>query len=98
MSSTRTCYSSAFQKIDSAAIPAVLVANHGPFAGEQTQEQQPTSGDLESVARMAYFTRGINDKADRLAWIARQALHEKARNERLLRQARKGMMPALACL
>jgi L-ribulose-5-phosphate 4-epimerase len=55
----------AFQKIDSAAIPAVLVANHGPFCwGADANAAAHNAVILESIARMAYFTRGINPNAE----------------------------------
>jgi len=64
----------AFQKIDSAAIPAVLVANHGPFCwGTDAGTAAHNAVILESVARMAYFTRGINDKAEPVG----RGLHDK---------------------
>jgi len=64
----------AFQKIDSYAIPAVLVANHGPFCwGTDAGTAAHNAVILESVARMAYFTRGINDKAEPVG----RGLHDK---------------------
>ena len=64
----------AFQKIDSSAIPAVLVANHGPFCwGPDADASAHNAVILESIARMAYFTRGINDHADPVG----RGLHDK---------------------
>ena len=64
----------AFQKIDSAAIPAVLVANHGPFCwGPDAGTAAHNAVILESIARMAYFTRGINPSAE----PAGRTLHDK---------------------
>jgi L-ribulose-5-phosphate 4-epimerase len=64
----------AFRKIDYAAIPAVLVANHGPFCwGPDTQTAAHNAVILESIARMAYFTGGINALAEPIG----RALHDK---------------------
>jgi len=64
----------AFQRIDYAAIPAVLVANHGPFCwGPDTQTAAHNAVILESVARMAYFTGGINHAAEPIG----RGLHDK---------------------
>jgi len=63
-----------FQKIDYAAIPAVLVANHGPFCwGPDCGTAAHNAVILESVARMAYFTRRINKDAKPLG----RGLHDK---------------------
>jgi L-ribulose-5-phosphate 4-epimerase len=63
-----------FQKIDYAAIPAVLVANHGPFCwGRNAEEAAHNAVILEAVARMAYYTLRINDRAD----PAGRTLHDK---------------------
>ncbi|HLX84317.1 MAG TPA: L-ribulose-5-phosphate 4-epimerase [Terriglobales bacterium] len=44
--------------------PGILVANHGPFAwGENAQSAAHNAAILESIARMAYFTLGINAAA-----------------------------------
>ena len=53
---------------------------------------------LEAVARMAYFTIGINPAAQPVgSGAARQALPEEARGQRVLRAGKgKEMMPALA--
>jgi len=54
----------AFKKIDPMAVPAVLVANHGPFAwGADPHKAAENAWMLEAAARMAYFTLGINAKA-----------------------------------
>lgn len=64
----------AFAGTDPAAIPAVLVANHGPFAwGPDAAAAAHNAVILESVARMAFFTRGINGSAPPIA----RALHDK---------------------
>ena len=54
----------AFEQLDSAAIPAVLVANHAPFTwGRDPKTAAQNAVILEAVARMAYFTLGINAEA-----------------------------------
>ena len=54
-----------FAKIDPLEVPAVLVANHGPFAwGLDARKASETAWMLEAVARMAYFTMQINSSAD----------------------------------
>ncbi|MGA9978284.1 MAG: L-ribulose-5-phosphate 4-epimerase [Candidatus Sulfotelmatobacter sp.] len=46
------------------ATPGVLVANHGPFAwGEDPSAAAHNAVILEALARMAYFTLGINAAA-----------------------------------
>jgi len=46
------------------AIPAVLVANHGPFAwGKDAATAAHNAVVLESIARMAYFTTTLNEGA-----------------------------------
>src|SRR5229473_6358571 len=53
-----------FGGVDSSAVPAVLVANHGAFAwGADPATSAHNAVILESVARMAYFTLGINQQA-----------------------------------
>jgi L-ribulose-5-phosphate 4-epimerase len=48
------------RRIDPAAVPAVLVANHGPFAWGATPEKALENAQvLEEVARMALFTTRI---------------------------------------
>jgi L-ribulose-5-phosphate 4-epimerase len=54
----------AFEGLDPSAIPAVLVANHGEFTwGADPAASAQNAVILESVARMAYFTLGINQQA-----------------------------------
>jgi L-ribulose-5-phosphate 4-epimerase len=54
----------AFEKIDPLAIPAVLVANHGPFAwGKDARTAAETAWMLEAAARVAYLTVCINPEA-----------------------------------
>lgn len=56
------------------ATPGVLVANHGPFAwGKDTAAAAHTAAILESIARMAYFTLGINAEAEPVG----SGLHDK---------------------
>jgi L-ribulose-5-phosphate 4-epimerase len=63
-----------FEKIDPQVIPAVLVANHGPFAwGADTVKAAENAWMLEAVARMAYFTLQINDGAEAVG----KALHDR---------------------
>ena len=63
-----------FRNIDYAAIPAVLVAHHGPFCwGPDGAAAAHNAVILESVARMAYFTRGIHPDAQPVG----RALHDK---------------------
>jgi L-ribulose-5-phosphate 4-epimerase len=64
----------AFEKLDPAAIPAVLVANHAPFAwGPDPRSAAHNAVILESVARMAYFTTGINPGSQ----VVGRVLHDK---------------------
>ena len=54
----------AFGGLDYSAVPAVLVANHGLFTwGPDPATSAHNAVILESVARMAYFTLGINQQA-----------------------------------
>jgi L-ribulose-5-phosphate 4-epimerase len=56
------------------ATPGVLVANHGPFAwGADAEAAAHNAVILEAIARMAYFTLGINSDAQ----PARRTLHNK---------------------
>jgi L-ribulose-5-phosphate 4-epimerase len=49
------------QTIDPLAIPAVLVPNHGPFAwGQDARKAAENAWMLETVARLAYLTVGLN--------------------------------------
>jgi L-ribulose-5-phosphate 4-epimerase len=64
----------AFGDTDPMAIPAVLVANHGPFAwGPDAITAAQNAVILEAVARMAYFTVAINHDVAPIA----SALHDK---------------------
>jgi len=64
----------AFARTDSDAIPAVLVANHGPFSwGRDVKTAAHNAVILEAVARMAYFTMGINRNASAIG----RELHDK---------------------
>lgn len=64
----------AFAELDYQAIPAVLVANHGPFAwGKDPAEAAHNAVILEAVARMATLTFSINAHAESIAG----ALHDK---------------------
>jgi len=54
----------AFKGKDYEAVPAVLVANHGPFAwGSDAKTAAHNAVIVEAVARMAYFTMTINHEA-----------------------------------
>jgi L-ribulose-5-phosphate 4-epimerase len=64
----------AFQGIDYASTPAVLVANHASFAwGPDPEAAAHTAVVLEAVARMAYFTVAINQDAPAIG----RDLHDK---------------------
>ena len=64
----------AFQKIDYASVPAVLVANHAPFCwGPDPAAAAHNAVILESIARMAYLTCGINPSAQSVG----RGLHDK---------------------
>jgi L-ribulose-5-phosphate 4-epimerase len=53
-----------FARIDPLEVPAVLVANHGPFAwGLDARKASENAWMLEAVARIAYFTVQINSNA-----------------------------------
>jgi len=63
-----------FEKIDYSAVPAVLVANHGPFCwGPDALAAAHNAAILEAVARMAYFTLRINEGAESVGRV----LHDK---------------------
>lgn len=63
-----------FRDIDYAAIPGVLVANHAPFTwGPDPMASAHNAAVLEFVARMAYFTLGINAQAGAIG----RSLHDK---------------------
>jgi L-ribulose-5-phosphate 4-epimerase len=54
--------------------PGALVANHGPFAwGKDAETAAHNAVILEAIARMAYFTIGINTGAQ----SAKRTLHDK---------------------
>jgi L-ribulose-5-phosphate 4-epimerase len=56
------------------AAPGVLVANHGPFAwGKDAMAAAEHAAIVESIARMAYFTLGINAAAEPIGSV----LHDK---------------------
>jgi len=64
----------AFKGLDPMAIPAVLVANHGPFAwGADPREAAENAWMLEAAARMAYLTVAVNADASALG----RALHDR---------------------
>jgi len=64
----------AFAGLDPMAIPAVLVANHGPFAwGADAHEAAENAWMLEAAARMAYLTVVINPDARAVG----KALHDR---------------------
>lgn len=69
----------AFEGVDPSAIPAVLVANHGAFAwGDDPAASAHNAVILESVARMAYFTLGINQQASAIGrFLHDQHYHRK---------------------
>jgi L-ribulose-5-phosphate 4-epimerase len=63
-----------FDAIDYAAVPGVLVANHGPFTwGPDAMAAAQTAVVLEMLARTAYLTIGINRGAGEIS----QALRDK---------------------
>jgi len=63
-----------FRGIDYESIPAVLVANHGPFAwGPDAKSAAHNAVIVEAVARMAYFTTAINSNAQSIG----RGLHDK---------------------
>jgi L-ribulose-5-phosphate 4-epimerase len=62
------------QETNPSATPGVLVANHGPFTwGKDTAAAAHNAVILESIARMAYFTLGINAEAEPVG----SGLHDK---------------------
>ncbi|HEU5403010.1 MAG TPA: L-ribulose-5-phosphate 4-epimerase [Terriglobales bacterium] len=64
----------AFERKDCGSVPAVLVANHGPFTwGKTVTEAAHNAVILESIARTAYFTLSINAEASAIG----SELHDK---------------------
>ncbi|HKR86233.1 MAG TPA: L-ribulose-5-phosphate 4-epimerase [Terriglobales bacterium] len=64
----------AFRDKDPDRIPAVLVANHGPFAwGRDAAAAAHNAVVLESIARMAYFTTTLNPQVVAIS----SALHDR---------------------
>jgi L-ribulose-5-phosphate 4-epimerase len=64
----------AFADLDYQAVPAVLVAHHGPFTwGKDPDEAAHNAVILEAVARMASLTFSLNAHAEAIAG----ALHDK---------------------
>jgi L-ribulose-5-phosphate 4-epimerase len=64
----------AFEKIDPMSIPAVIVANHGPFAwAASPRKASENAWMLEAAARLAYFTVTINPSARNID----KTLHDK---------------------
>lgn len=56
-----------FENRDCAAVPAVLVKNHGPFTwGENAKKAVQNAVTLEAVAQMAALTEAIGGKVDRV--------------------------------
>jgi L-ribulose-5-phosphate 4-epimerase len=71
---TGTAIIRAFEKLDPVAVPAVLVANHGPFAwGTDVGKAAENAWMLETVARFAYLTIGINSEAEGIG----ESLHDR---------------------
>jgi L-ribulose-5-phosphate 4-epimerase len=63
-----------FEKIDPMSVPAVIVANHGPFAwGATPRKAAENAWMLEAAARLAYFTVTINPHAKSID----KTLHDK---------------------
>jgi|SRR5208283_1481616 len=64
----------AFEDRDPMSIPAILVANHGPFAwGFDARKAAENAWMLEAAARIAYFTVGINPLAENIG----ETLHDR---------------------
>ena len=64
----------AFEGRDPMSIPAILVANHGPFAwGFDVRKAAENAWMLEAAARIAYFTVGINPLAEKIG----ETLHDR---------------------
>jgi L-ribulose-5-phosphate 4-epimerase len=63
-----------FEKIDPMSVPAVIVANHGPFAwGATPRKAAENAWMLEAAARLDYFTVTINPHAKSID----KTLHDK---------------------
>jgi L-ribulose-5-phosphate 4-epimerase len=63
-----------FEKLDYAAVPAILVANHAPFAwGPDPTAAAHNAVIVEAVARMAFFTITIDHEAESVG----SGLHDK---------------------
>lgn len=63
-----------FEEADPMAVPAVLVASHGPFAwGSDPKTAAENAWMLEAAARIAYLTLAINPHADPIG----QVLHDR---------------------
>jgi len=63
-----------FRQLDPDAVPAVLVAGHGPFCwGTTAARASHHAVILESVARMAYYTRTLTGEASPIG----RTLHDK---------------------
>jgi L-ribulose-5-phosphate 4-epimerase len=64
----------AFKGLDPMTIPAVLVANHGPFAwGADPEHAAENAWMLEAAARMAFLTVSVNANAGAIG----KTLHDK---------------------
>jgi L-ribulose-5-phosphate 4-epimerase len=71
---TGTAIVRAFAGLDPMSVPAVLVANHGPFAwGGDPHKASENAWMLEAVARVAYRTIQINEHAIAIG----QPLHDR---------------------
>lgn len=82
----------AFKDKNYEAVPAVLVANHGPFAwGPDAKTAAHNAVIVEAVARMAYFTMTINHEAQAVD----RALHDKHYFRKHGRNAYYGQQPEL---
>ena len=68
----------AFKDLDYAAVPAVLVANHGPFAwGPDADTSVHNAVIMEAVARTGYLTRGINPDAGAAGQLLQDKHHSR---------------------
>jgi L-ribulose-5-phosphate 4-epimerase len=67
---TGTAIVRAFSGRDPNVYPGVLVANHGPFTwGKTVTDAVHNAVVLEALARMAYFTIGINERSQPIAKV-----------------------------